>query len=66
MTWVVVVGSSLVMIAWIIIYSYFPSSDFNSEVVVLFGEVTFWATILISVCVALRKPTPRVIHQLGC
>jgi magnesium-transporting ATPase (P-type) len=53
MTWIVVIGSSLVMIAWIVIYSFFESSDFNDEVTVLFGEVTFWATVLVSVSVAL-------------
>jgi phospholipid-translocating ATPase len=53
MTWIVVIGSSLVMIAWIVIYSFFQSSDFVDEVSVLFGEITFWATVLVSVSVAL-------------
>lgn len=53
LTWIVVIGSSLVMIAWIVIYSFFQSSDFDQEVVVLFGNVTFWATVLVSVFVAL-------------
>ncbi|KDQ51836.1 hypothetical protein JAAARDRAFT_198713 [Jaapia argillacea MUCL 33604] len=52
-TWITVVGSSLVMLAWIIVYSFFPSSDFNDEVVVLFGNITFWATVIVSVVVAL-------------
>ena len=55
MTWIVVIGSSLVMIAWIIIYSFFESSDFNDEVTVLFGNVTFWATVVVSVVVSLCK-----------
>jgi phospholipid-translocating ATPase len=53
MTWMVVVGSSLVMVLWIVIYSYFPSSDFDEEVKVLFGEITFWATVFVSVAIAL-------------
>lgn len=53
MTWVVVIGSSLVMILWIVIYSFFPSNDFELEFTVLFGEVTFWATVLVSVSIAL-------------
>lgn len=53
MTWIVVIGSSLVMVLWIVIYSYFPSSDFVEEVAVLFGEITFWATVLLSVFIAL-------------
>ncbi|KII85635.1 hypothetical protein PLICRDRAFT_115926 [Plicaturopsis crispa FD-325 SS-3] len=57
-TWIVVIGSSLVMVAWIIIYSFFPSSDFVDEVTVLFGEMTFWATVVVSVFIALA---PRFI-----
>jgi phospholipid-translocating ATPase len=53
MTWIVVIGSSLVMVAWIVIYSFFESPDFNDEIAVLFGEVTFWATVLVSVSIAL-------------
>ncbi|CDO76204.1 hypothetical protein BN946_scf184819.g4 [Trametes cinnabarina] len=52
-TWIIVVGSSVVMLLWIAIYSAFPSIDFVDEVVVLFGEVTFWASVLISVVIAL-------------
>ncbi|KAI0367307.1 phospholipid-transporting ATPase 1 [Pilatotrama ljubarskyi] len=52
-TWVIVVGSSVVMLVWIAIYSAFPSVDFVDEVVILFGEVTFWACVLISVVIAL-------------
>lgn len=46
-------GSSIVMVLWIVVYSFFPSNDFNQEVVILFGEVTFWVTVVISVAVAL-------------
>jgi phospholipid-translocating ATPase len=56
MTWIVVIGSSLVMVAWIVIYSFFQSSDFNDEVTVLFGEITFWATVIVSVFIALGQP----------
>lgn len=52
-TWIVVVGSSLVMIIWIAIYSAFNSVDFNDEVVVLYGSVTFWATVLLTVIISL-------------
>ncbi|KAI0354121.1 phospholipid-transporting ATPase 1 [Trametes cingulata] len=52
-TWVIVVGSSVVMLVWIAIYSAFPSIDFVDEVVILFGGVTFWASVLISVVIAL-------------
>lgn len=41
------------MLVWIAIYSAFESIDFVDEVVVLFGEVTFWASVLISVVIAL-------------
>ncbi|KAI0635354.1 phospholipid-translocating P-type ATPase [Trametes polyzona] len=52
-TWVIVVGSSVIMLVWIAIYSAFESIDFVDEVVVLFGEVTFWAAVLLSVVIAL-------------
>lgn len=41
------------MLLWIAIYSFFYSFDFIDEVVVLFGGVTFWAVVFISVVVAL-------------
>lgn len=53
MTWTVVLGSTLVMMAWIVIYSFFPSQDFVDEVSILFGTVSFWATILVTVCICL-------------
>nr|AVM41535.1 putative calcium-transporting ATPase 5 [Ganoderma lucidum] len=52
-TWVIVIGSSVIMMAWIAIYSLFQSIDFIDEVVILFGEFTFWAAVLISVIIAL-------------
>ena len=55
LTWIVVIGSSVVMLLWIVIYSYFESSDFNDEVVILFGNVPFWACVLISVVIALGE-----------
>ncbi|KAH9837972.1 phospholipid-translocating P-type ATPase [Rhodofomes roseus] len=57
-TWLVVIGSSVVMILWIVIYSFFPTSNFNDEVVILFSEVIFWAVVIISVVIAL---TPRFL-----
>lgn len=64
MTWIVVIGSSLVMVAWIVIYSFFQSNDFNDEVTVLFGEITFWATVIVSVFIALGQPC--VILSVKC
>jgi phospholipid-translocating ATPase len=54
-TWIVVFGSSIVMLLWIVVYSFFPSSDFVDEVVVLFGELTFWTTVVITVFICLGK-----------
>ncbi|KIP01649.1 hypothetical protein PHLGIDRAFT_32482 [Phlebiopsis gigantea 11061_1 CR5-6] len=51
--WVSVVGSSLVMFIWIVIYSFFPSSDFVREVVVLCGQTIFWVAVVVSVFIAL-------------
>ena len=41
------------MLLWIVIYSFFQSGDFNDEVVILFGNVIFWATVVVSVVIAL-------------
>jgi phospholipid-translocating ATPase len=54
-TWVIIVGSCLVMMIWIVIYSYFDSPDFVEEVTVLFGGVTFWAAVLLSVAISLSE-----------
>ena len=43
------------MLLWIVIYSFFLSSDFIDEVVILFGELTFWTTVVFTVTVALSK-----------
>ena len=55
LTWIVVVGSSVVMLLWIVIYSFFESSDFNDEVVILFGNVPFWTSVVISIVVAVGE-----------
>jgi len=41
------------MLLWIVIYSFFQSNDFNDEVVILFGNVPFWASVVISIIIAL-------------
>lgn len=46
------------MLLWIVIYSFFESNDFNDEVVVLFGNVPFWACVVISVVIALGEFHP--------
>lgn len=53
MTWVVVIGSTVVMLLWIVIYSFFPSPDFIDEVSVLFGTISFWAAVLLSAVICL-------------
>ncbi|TCD59897.1 hypothetical protein EIP91_011212 [Steccherinum ochraceum] len=58
LTWLVCIGSTLAMILWIIIYSFFESPDFYQEVNVLFGNGIFWFTILVAALVALA---PRLI-----
>ncbi|KAH8809491.1 phospholipid-transporting ATPase 1 [Flagelloscypha sp. PMI_526] len=58
MTWIVVWGSSVVMLGWIAVYSFLPSADFVDEVVILYGELTFWTTVLFAVTLSLG---PRFI-----
>ena len=53
MTWIVVVGSSVIMMLWIVIFSFFPSYNFNDEVSILFGTIYFWAAIVLSTVVCL-------------
>lgn len=55
-TWIAVVGSMLIMCAWVTIYSFFDSVDFRDEVVILFGNVGFWSTIIITIILALGQP----------
>ena len=43
------------MLAWIAIYSLFESVDFVDEVVILFGDITFWTSVILSVVIALGK-----------
>ncbi|KAJ6607681.1 phospholipid-translocating P-type ATPase [Mycena sp. CBHHK59/15] len=58
LTWIVVFGSTIVMMAWIVIFSFFFSVDFIDEVTVLFGELTFWTTVTVTSLIALA---PRFI-----
>ncbi|KAJ6564618.1 hypothetical protein B0H19DRAFT_1141557 [Mycena capillaripes] len=59
-TFIVVFGSTIVMMAWIAVFSFFFSADFIDEVVVLFGELTFWTTIFVTTLIALA---PRFIAK---
>lgn len=52
-TWIVVVGSTVVMMLWILVYSFFMSIDFVHEVLILFGGIQFWATVVFTAAVAL-------------
>ncbi|CAA7270411.1 unnamed protein product [Cyclocybe aegerita] len=58
MTWIVVLGSTIVMMLWIVVYSFFMSNDFVDEVSILFGTVTFWTTVILSAVISLA---PRFI-----
>jgi len=53
MTWIVVVGLMLVMLLWILIYSFFISADFMDKMLISFGSIQFWATVLIIALLAL-------------
>jgi len=55
MTWIVVVGSTVLMLLWIVVYSFFPNTNFVDEVSILFGTVSFWATVLVTICICLGK-----------
>lgn len=54
-TWLINFGSTMAMMLWITIFSFFPSADFVNEVIILFGELTFWTTVLFAAGVALGQ-----------
>jgi len=54
-TWVIIPGSSLVMLLWIVLYSFFKSFDFVDEAQRLLGGATFWVTVVLSIAIALRE-----------
>ena len=63
-TWVIIVGSNVVMLLWILVYSFFPTQDFYYEVEILYSSIIFWATVLLCVATALRmwsRPS-RCVH----
>ncbi|CAK5276718.1 unnamed protein product [Mycena citricolor] len=60
LTWLVVFGSTLVMMIWIVIFSLFVSQNFINEFIVLFGELTFWTTVVLATTIALA---PRFISK---
>ncbi|KAJ3710320.1 hypothetical protein C8R42DRAFT_597264, partial [Lentinula raphanica] len=63
-TWIVIFGSTIVILLWITVYSFFFSSDFINEVIILFGELTFWTTVIFSAIVALGKFFDVFVVQL--
>ncbi|KAJ2916179.1 hypothetical protein MD484_g4258, partial [Candolleomyces efflorescens] len=52
-TWIIVLGSTIVMWIWVIVYSFFPSQDFIDEAFILFGTVPFWTTVFLTVTICL-------------
>lgn len=53
--WIVVWGSSILMVLWILVYSAaFFSYDFIDEYKILYGSVIFWTTVILAVAIALR------------
>ncbi|KAH6879592.1 phospholipid-transporting ATPase 1 [Coprinopsis sp. MPI-PUGE-AT-0042] len=60
MTWIVVLGSTIVMWLWVVVYSFFPSIDFIDEAQILFGTVSFWTTVFLTVLACLA---PRFIFK---
>jgi phospholipid-translocating ATPase len=53
-TWIVIIGSSVILMLWILVYSFFQSSDFVNEVEILFSSMLFWATWILALVLALR------------
>ena len=55
LSFIVIFGSMLSTIVWISLYSFMPSIQFQEEIVVLFSTVSFWATIVLSIIMAVSE-----------
>jgi phospholipid-translocating ATPase len=57
----------MVLLLWIVIYSFFESFTFGHETQRLLGGITFWVVVILSVSIALRKLTAlaSVLCSLG-
>ena len=66
MTWIVVAGSTIEMLLWIVVYSFFLSNDFVDEAIVLLRTLTFWAAVLLTgiICLSEFFGQSRFILQL--
>ena len=51
-TWIIVVGSNLLVLIWISVYSLSTTPTFTNEVGELLSTVDFWATVLLTVVLA--------------
>lgn len=49
------------LIVFIAVYSQFESVDFIDEVTILFGTMSFWGCVVLSVCVAIGTQIPVFI-----
>ena len=54
-TWIVIVGSTLLVLLWITVYSYLTTGDFTNEVELLFSTADFWLAVILSVVLAVGK-----------
>jgi phospholipid-translocating ATPase len=43
------------MCLWVTVYSFIPSTSFNDEVIILFGTVGFWTTVVITIILAIGE-----------
>ena len=67
-TWIVVFGSSVVMLLWIVVFSFFESADFVNEVMILYGGLSFWTTVVITVaaCLSAFPPLFEEVSRARC
>lgn len=66
MTWIVVIGSTVLMWVWVIVYSFFPSADFIDEAFILFGTVPFWTTVVLTVAICLGVCSSIFVLKTFC
>lgn len=43
------------MCLWVTAYSFFHTTSFNNEVIILFGTVGFWTTVVITIILAIGE-----------
>lgn len=53
----------LIMCLWVTVYSFFHTISFNNEVIILFGTVGFWTTVVITIMLAIGEYLASILRN---